>query len=195
MNIALQAILAKFPIKQIRATVRQHILPMISHMPDSRLGSIAELIILGIIGGQTPIVTCMARQSSKNTGETWAVAKKIYPWLENERFHSQDLFASLYEIGQQVVMVESPSYLVVAVEPVNFEKPYAEVVEGVSVVHKATPPALDGKARLTHGYPAITATVVNTKIPVTSYANWFSYKTDDFIRTKKGHPQRMASYG
>ena len=87
----------------------------------------------------------------------------------------------MYEIGQQVVEQENLAYLVVAVDPVNFEKPYAEKIEGVSTVHKATPPGLDGKARLAHGYPAITATVVNTKVPVTTYANWFSYMTDDFI--------------
>ena len=185
MNIALHAILAKFPIAQIQTTVREHILPLICLMPDKRLGRIAELIIMGILGGQTPIITCIARESSKDEGETWAVAKRIYRWMENERFQSSDLFGSLYEIGQQVVAGEAPEYLVVAVDPVNFEKPYAEVVEGVSVVHKATPPALDGKARLTHGYPAITATIVNTKIPVTSYANWFSYKTDDFISQNK----------
>jgi hypothetical protein len=44
---------------------------------------------------------------------------------------------------------------------------------------------LDGKARLAHGYPAITATVVNTKVPVTTYANWFSYQTADFISQNK----------
>lgn len=114
-------------------------------MPDIRLGRIAELIILGIFGGQTPIITCMACQSSKDEGETWAVAKNIYRWLENERFDCRDLFASLYEIGQQVVTAESPAYLVVAVDPVNFEKPYAKAVEGVSVVHKASSPALDGR--------------------------------------------------
>lgn len=37
-----------------------------------------------------------------------------------------------------------------------------------------------GKARLTQGYPAITATVVNTQVPAISYANWFSY-TLDFV--------------
>jgi len=42
-----------------------------------------------------------------------------------------------------------------------------------------------GHARLTHGYPAITATIVNTKVPVTSYANWFSYQTADFISQNK----------
>jgi hypothetical protein len=185
MNIAFQAILAKLPIEQIENAVRQHISPLVSHLPDKRLGRVAELIILGILGGQTPVITEIARHSSKDEGETWAVAKSIYRWVDNERFDSRDLFASLYQIGQQPIAAEPPAYLVVAVDPVNFEKPYAEAVEGVSVVHKATPPALDGKARLTHGYPAITATTVNTKVPVTTYANWFSYKTADFISQNK----------
>jgi hypothetical protein len=77
-----------------------------------------------------------------------------------------------------VVALEKLAYLLVAVDPVNFEKPYAKAIEGVSVVHKATSPALDSLARLT-------ATIVNTKVPITSYANWFSYKTADFISQNK----------
>ena len=106
-------------------------------------------------------------------------------FCSNQRVKTEDLYQGLYQIGQGVVERESPEYLVVAVDPVNFEKPYAEAIEGVSVVHKATPPGLDGKARLAHGYPAITATVVNTKVPVTTYANWFSYQTADFISQNK----------
>lgn len=181
MNITHPSLFAKLPIEQIKTSLRQHIAPLLKRMPDVRLRRIAERIVLGILGGQAPIVTCMARQRSKDEGETWAVAKQIYRWLENERFDSRDLFDGLYEIGQRVVAEEQPAYLVVAVDPVNFEKPYISVGEGVSVVHKATPPALNGKARLTHGYPAITATVVNTAIPVTRYANWFSYTTEDFV--------------
>lgn len=185
MNIALQALFAKFPIKEIQATVREHIQPLLTNLPDKRLKRVAELLILGILGSQTPVITEIARQSSKEEGDTWAVAKSIYRWLENERCSSQILFSCLYQIGQQVVMAEAPEYLVVAVDPVNFEKPYAKEIEGVSVVHKATPPALDGKARLTHGYPAITATIVNTQVPVTSYANWFSYQMADFLSQNK----------
>jgi hypothetical protein len=103
------------------------------------------------------------------------------------------MYQGLYQIGQQVVEQENPAYLVVAVDPVNFEKPYAEAMEGVSVVHKATPPALDGKARLAHGYPAITATVVNTKVPATTYANWFSYVTADFISQNREIEQAFES--
>ena len=185
MNIALETLLAKLPIEQINETVHQHIEPLLCLMPEKRMGRVAELIILGILGGQTPVITGMARQSAKDEGETWAVAKRIYRWFDNERIGSQDVFAGLYQIGQQVVTRESPEYLVVAVDPVNFEKPYTQALEGVSVVHKATPPDLAGRARLAHGYPAITATIVNTKVPVTSYANWFSYKTEDFISQNK----------
>jgi len=105
--------------------------------------------------------------------------------MYNRRVKTESLYQGLYEIGQAMVVRESPEYLVVAVDPVNFEKPYAEAIEGVSIVHKATPPGLDGKARLAHGYPAITATVVNTKVPVSTYANWFSYQTVDFISQNK----------
>ncbi|MBN1218401.1 MAG: hypothetical protein JXM69_05705 [Anaerolineae bacterium] len=44
----------------------------------------------------------------------------------------------------------------------------------MSTVYKSTPPQLNGQARLTSGYPAITASVVNTRVPAVTYANWFS---------------------
>ncbi len=138
-------------------------------------------MIPGILGGQTPVIIAMARHSAKDDGDPWAVTKRRYRWLNNERITSQDLFASLYQIGRHAVALERPTYPVVAIDPVNFEKPYAQEVEGVSGVHKATPPDLNGQARLTHGYPAITATSVNTPVPVTRYAHWFSYQTADFL--------------
>ena len=60
---------------------------------------------------------------------------------------------------------------------------------------KSTPPGPKGEKRLTPGYPAITATIVNLPEPVITYANWFSYKPADFIsenweiyRALVGHP-------
>jgi hypothetical protein len=64
---------------------------------------------------------------------------------------------------------------------VNFEKPYTEELEGVSTVMKSTPPGPGGEKRLTSGYPAMTATVVNLPEPVITYADWFSYRTADFV--------------
>jgi hypothetical protein len=195
MTLTLEAILAKLPIGKLSETIEAHVLPLVCLLPDKRLGAVVQNMILGILGGQTPVITGMARTNSKTDGESWPVAKRIYRFLCNRRVKTECLYQGLYQIGQQVVEQEDPAYLVVAVDPVNFEKPYAEAIEGVSVVHKATPPALDGKARLAHGYPAITATVVNTKVPVTTYANWFSYLTADFISQNREIEQSFESTG
>jgi len=181
MSLSLETIFAKIPIAELNKTISTHVHPLVQLLPDKRLGAVVECIILGILGHQTPIITEMAGANSKEKGETWPLAKRIYRFLHNPRVKTDSLYRGLYAIGQQVVEQENPAYLVVAVDPVNFEKPYAKAIEGVSTVHKATPPGLDGKARLAHGYPAITATIVNTKVPVTSYADWFSYQTADFI--------------
>ena len=193
MNITLATILAKLPIGKLSETIEAHVQPLICRLPDKRLGAVVVQIILGILGSQTPLVTGMARTNTKTEGESWSIAKRIYRFVYNRRVLTTSLYQGLYAIGQQVIERENPPYLVVAVEPVNFEKPYAEAIEGVSVVHKATPPGLDGKARLAHGYPAITATVVNTRVPVTTYANWFSYLTTDFISQNREIEQSFES--
>ncbi len=193
MNIALESILAKLPILEIQTTIQSHTEPLMEMLPDKRMKKVLKNMLLGILGGQTPVITGMARQNGKAEGETWAIAKSIYRLLGNQRLETQVMYQGLYEIGQQVVARENPAYLVVAVDPVNFEKPYTKALEGVSVVHKATPPDLTGHARLAHGYPAITATIVNTKVPVTSYANWFSYQTADFISQNKEVEQAFGT--
>jgi len=185
MNIAPENVLAKLPIVGIIKSMENHIQPFLGMLPDKRMQAVIEQMILGILGGQTPLITGMARSNTKESGETWAVAKRMYRLMANERLRTSIIYKGLYQVGQKVVEKENPDYLVVAVDPVNFEKPYTEALEGVSVVHKATPPDLTGHARLAHGYPAITATIVNTKVPVTSYANWFSYQTADFISQNK----------
>jgi hypothetical protein len=185
MNIALETILAKLLITKIKETIHKHIRQMAEQLPDKRLERVLEDMALGILGGETPVITEMAQQTSKDDGETWAVAKRIYRFLENKKVQTGQLYEGLYQVGYEAVEQERPDYLVVAVDPVNFEKPYVKSVEGISIVHKATPPDLTGHARLAHGYPAITATIVNTKVPVTSYANWFSYILDFISQNKE----------
>ena len=195
MTIALESHLAKLPIMEIQETIQSHSAALMEMLPDARLKRVLENMLLGLLGGQTPVITGMARQAGKQEGETWAVAKSIYRWLGNERLKTQVVFQGLYEVGRKVVERENPDYLVVAVDPVNFEKPYTKALEGVSVVHKATPPDVSGRARLARGYPAITATIVNTCVPVTSYANWFSYQTADFISQNKEVEQAFETTG
>jgi len=185
MNIALEEAFAKLPIEEIQKTIQNHIQPVTEQLSDKRLKRVVEDMILGILGGETPVITEMARQNCKTDGESWAVAKRIYRLLENQQVQTSKLYEGLYQVGRETVSQEAPEYLVAAVDPVNFEKPYIKSIEGGSIVHKATPPDLNGHARLARGYPAITATIVNTQVPVTSYANWFSYEIDFISQNKE----------
>ena len=116
MNITLDAILAKLPIEKLKETIEVHILPFLQILPDKRLWAVVVQMILGILGSQTPVITEMAGSNSKREGSTWALAKRIYRLLHNERVATDDFYEGLYASGKQVVESEDPEYLVVAVD-------------------------------------------------------------------------------
>ena len=57
MNITLESILAKLSISKIEESIHKHIQPLTKMLPDKRMGRVKEVIILGILGGQTPVIT------------------------------------------------------------------------------------------------------------------------------------------
>lgn len=186
MNIALEGALAKsLPIQEIKTAIQTYICPITEQLPDKRLNRVVEDMVLGVLGSESPVITAIARQNGKDDGESWAVAKRMYRFLENQQVQTRQLFEGLYQAGCEAVAREKPEYLVAAVDPVNFEKPYVKSLEGISTVHKSTPPDLSGHARLAHGYPAITTTMVNTRVPAISYANWFSYEIGFISQNKE----------
>jgi hypothetical protein len=172
----------KLPVAELQADLDLFLQPVLRRLPEKRLRVVGKLAVQGILGSQSPLLTHMARGVVREEETIWPAAKRLYRFVWNKRFSHRDLLAGLYGMAQQTVAEHNPSYLVVALDPVNFEKPYTEKLEGVSTVMKSTPPPPQGqKKRLTPGYPAITATVVNLPEPVLTYANWFSYVTADFV--------------
>jgi hypothetical protein len=171
----------KLPVVELTTTLERFVEPVLMHLPEKRLREVAKLAVQGIIGGQSPLVTQMARGVAREDETIWPMAKRMYRFIWNERFSHRELLKGLYGIAQRTVAEHAPSHLVVALDPVNFETPYTKMLEGVSTVMKSTPPGPKGQKRLTPGYPAMTATVVNLPEPVVTYANWFSYVTEDFV--------------
>lgn len=180
-NIPLGEILDQLPVEELEAAITEFVEPIMGRMPEKRLEKNVIKIVVGILGQKTPIVTGIARGTGKTGKGLWAMANRFYRFLRNDRFENEDLLSGLYEIGQKSVAAENPEYLVVAIDPVNYEKPYTRTSEGISTIHKSLPPDHRGEAHLAKGYPAITAGVVNTRVPVTTYASWFSYQTEDFL--------------
>jgi hypothetical protein len=177
------AMLSKLPASELQESLRAFLRPLTDRLPDARLPVVVRLMVQGIIASESPIVTQIARGAREPEASVLMNSKRGYRLLANERLSHREFLKGLYAIAQRTVATQLPrlARLVVAVDPVNFEKPYTHALEGVSIVRKTTPPSLDGEARLTRGYPAITATIVNTDQPAISYANWFSYVTGDFL--------------
>ena len=171
----------KLPVAELSATLDLFLGPILMHLPEKRLREVGKLAVQGVLCGQSPLVTQMARGVAREEETIWPTAKRLYRFVWNPRFSHRDLLKGLYGIAQCTVAAHKPSHLVVALDPVNFEKPYTEELEGVCTVMKSTPPGPKGENRLTSGYPAMTATVVNLAEPVVTYANWFSYRTADFV--------------
>jgi hypothetical protein len=181
-SISQNEVIDKLPIAELQADLNQFLQPVSRHLPEKRLRAVGQLAVQGILGSQSPLLTHMARDIAHEEETIWPTAKRFYRFVWNKRFSHRDLLKGLYGIAQCTVAEHELPYLVIALDPVNFEKPYTEKLEGVSTVMKSTPPPPKGeKKRLTPGYPAITATVVNLSEPVLTYANWFSYVTADFV--------------
>jgi len=182
MSMILESsIVDKLPMGELTATLETFLEPVLISLPEKRLREVGKLAVQGIIGGQSPLVTQMARGVVREDQTIWPTAKRLYRFIWNPRFSHRDLLKGLYGIAQRTVAEYAPRYLVVALDPVNFETQYTKVAEGVCTVMKSTPPGPKGENRLTPGYPAMTATVVNLPQPVVTYADWFSYVTADFV--------------
>lgn len=180
-SIARKTLIDKLPASELNQSLREFALPVTDLLPDARLGAVTELILRGIVTSQSPIVTQIARGASHADDSVWPTCQRAYRFLSNPRFSFRTLRKGLYRLAQAAVREQSPDRLVIAVDPVNFEKPYARALEGVSKVIKSTPPSLTGEKRLTRGYPAITATIVNLPQLSVTYAHWLSYVSADFI--------------
>jgi hypothetical protein len=183
MDSILQSdVLDKLPVDELEAALEAFLKPVLMHLPEKRLREVAKQMVQGILGSQSPLITQMARGVAREEKTIWPMSKRFYRFMWNSRFSHRDLLKGLYGVAQCQVAQHKPSHLVVALDPVNFEKAYTTKLEGVSTVMKSTPPPPKGqRKRLTSGYPAMTATVVNLPEPVISYASWFSYTTADFI--------------
>lgn len=192
-EIPAQAILEQLPVTELEQSLTTFLTPMMAVLPDRRLQAIVPLCVRGIIGSESPVVTQIAQQVAREESGVWAAAKRVYRFLGNPHFSTAQLTQGLYDCSVQSIRAAAPAYVVVALDPVNFEKPYTTELEGVSTVYKSTPPPLTGKGRLTRGYPALTATVVNTPVPATNYAHWFSYTAADFISENWEFDQAIAT--
>ena len=127
MNTILQKhVIDKLPVAELAGTLGSFLEPVLMYLPEKRLREVGKLAVQGIIGGQSPLVTQIARGVLRDDETIWPMAKRLYRFIWNDRFSHRDLLKGVYGIAQHTVAMQSPKHLVVALDPVNFEKPYTK---------------------------------------------------------------------
>jgi hypothetical protein len=116
--------IAKLPVTELNDSLQAFLEPVTGLLPDARLGAVAELITRGMVTSQSPIVTQIARGAGHLDETVWPTCQRAYRFLGNQRFSYRTLRKGMDRLGQAAVAAQAPRYLVVAVDPVNFEKPY-----------------------------------------------------------------------
>ena len=144
-SVLIHNVLDNLPVPELEHSLTTFLSPMLDLLPDRRLQRVVPLAVRGIIAGATPVVTAMAQSVNRTDCDPWPAAKRIYRLLDNPRVPPRLLTKGLYQLARTTVAQEQPEYLVVAIDPVNFEKPYTYALEGVSTVHKSTPPDRSGR--------------------------------------------------
>ena len=119
-------VIANLPADELSVSPHEFLQPITELLPDVRLRAVAELITQGIVTSQSPIVTRIARATRFTDKTVWPACKRDYRFLSNDRFTHRTLCKGLYAVARQTVAAHTPDYLVIAVDPVNMEKPYPD---------------------------------------------------------------------
>ena len=122
-NIPLSDIFAKLPVKEMDEMLNEFLAPVAELLPEERLRRVVAQAVRGILAQETPVIAAMAQSISRQETDCWAAAKRLYRFMGNQRFNHHQLYKGLYRVEQRTVREEQLAYLVVALDPVNFEKP------------------------------------------------------------------------
>lgn len=194
----------------LRAELDVFLAPFAAVLPDARYRQSLRLLVPGVLAARTPHPVTAAAHAPDPPASRWALAKRFLSLLHTPRFSHRAWLQVFYLLaGAQVAALPAQQRLIVALDPLNLEKPYARKLEGISKVYKETPPGsqtppklrglpkgrLRSKARITWGYPAIFALALNTTQPALLYHRLFSYQTDDFVSQPWEWMQGMRTLG
>src|SRR5258707_1657794 len=115
MSIPKAKEIGDLPVEELAAAVGAFMGPMLDRLPDKRLREVGILMILGILAGQSPLITQMARGVRDGSVYVLGLARRFYRFIWNKRFSQHNLQAGLYAIGQRVVACYASEELVVAI--------------------------------------------------------------------------------
>lgn len=167
----------------LKAKLEQFLAPFAEVLPDARYRRSLLQFVPGMLAARSPQPAKAAAYAPDRSTQKRALAKSFYNLVRTPRFSHQVWLEPLYADARQAVAQGKGQRVLVALDPVYLEKPYARKQEGLSIILKNRPPGSlpEGKARKTRGYPALFGLVLNGAWPAVVYHRLFSYTTADFV--------------
>ena len=95
LRIAQTEGIGDLPVEELETAVSTFMEPMLKRLPDKRLRAIGMLMILGILGRQSTLITQMARGMRDGSEYVLSLARRFYRFIWNQRFSQQTLQAGL----------------------------------------------------------------------------------------------------
>ena len=178
--------------ERLLTDLQEYLEPYRAVLGDGRFRDGLNELVAGMLGARSPQMTKAAGSAPGQVKEPFSLAKRFYRLMGSDNYSPVDWLKALQSDARRVLEQAGQQQWVVAMDMVNFEHPYAEQVEGISTVYKATPPGPDGKARLTSGFPTVLCELVNLSQPAVAYAHFFSYTTPDFVSQNRAVQRAIA---
>lgn len=175
----------------------EYVDPYAEALPDARFADGLRLLAAGMLAARSPQPAKAAAHAPQTDQDETSLAKRFYRLLRTPRFGHRQWLKLLCVDARQVVEASDVDRVIVALDPINFEKAYARRIEGISTVRKCTPPGTLPRqdARLTKGYPALMAYTVNLPQPAIPYARLFSYTMPEFLSENREIERAMRTIG
>ena len=67
--------IVNLPATELESALNTFLVPVLLHLPEKRLREVGKLAVQGVIGGQSPVVTQMARGVRHEETTIWPMAK------------------------------------------------------------------------------------------------------------------------
>jgi hypothetical protein len=174
--------LDKLPTEEEMQCVIRDYVEQVGHiLPDVRLRRVLEKAVVGIITHRSPLIARMASVAPSGSEQPDAPAKQLYRFFSNLRISVQILWQGLYATTRALVARAHPTVVPVVIDGVNFEKPYARKMPGLSTIHKDAAPNRQHTQKLTRGFPALACVTFVDGVPALTFAHLFSYTTSAFV--------------
>lgn len=163
--------------------LKQFLAPFADVLPDARYRRSLFSVVAGMLAASSPQLARAAAYAPDRPISQRVLVKRFYNLVRTDIFSYDVWLEPLYADARRSVSGVGKKRVVVAVDPLYLEKPYAQKQEGLSFILKNRPPgSLSGnKTRKTQGYPTIFGLVLNGEWPAVAYFHLFSYTSEEFV--------------